>query len=328
MVGRLLGDIPTERLSALLKAEGVSEADAKNATARIVETAALCRLAFAALVDIESDWPIASGVPDGSVISQTRVGLARGCPTIARWAFWAAYLIQKQFSIGGRRLTSPLLAKVVEIFLARSTLRPGDVRTRFTELRKEAARNATAASERLQGSALKQGVDDRSFEQEYRSRYEEDLPPNTVLPGISNGRLTNDWLSALLQVRREILAAVSTHGPLAGSPPFVGVSTRTVIVREYPLMPSRTIGGRLHLGKDLNVRNPNPPTRGGITSLEFPRSMFDDEPYAATLYAVPVWWFKWAELFVARPEPVNGSKSHSRAAAEVGDFRACSWRFV
>ncbi len=83
----------------------------------------------------------------------------------------------------------------------------------------------------------------------------------------------------------------------------------------------------LHLNKGLDVATPNPRAGGVTSSWEFPRSWLDDEPYAATLYAVPVWQRRWEALFVLRAEPLGGSKPLAPAPAEVGDFHARSWRF-
>lgn len=328
MIDRLLPDVDVQRIVKLLRAEGLEETDLEKASRAILGTAAHCRLAFASLTGVEDDPIGGRSMPAGAIISETSQALGRGRPPASQWAFWAAWLIQTGIQINGRPPTSEWLAQLVPILLNRQAIRPEDIRTEFVAVRRRANDCARKAADGLLADTLQMQIEDESFVREKRDTLAEGLLPDSHMPPmVYRGAVSEDWLSTLRRVRREILDRVVEHGPLGGTAPFVGINTRRVIFRNQSLTPNRAVGGVLHLNKGLDVATPTPRAGSVTGSWEFPFSWFDDEPYAATLYAVPVWWFRWGAVFVLRAEPMNGPKSHAHATAEVGDCRARSWRF-
>ncbi len=306
-----LPDVPTENISRLLRECGIPEPDAEPLTQGVLETAALCRLAFSSLQGTTERLPRWS-CPAEAIISQTQYGMQRGRPRTARWAVWAAYILCEELNMQGKQLSYRFIGKLVGVLLDR-TMPPGEVKRIFVGLQREAEAHATAAAHALLENNLKKDWSPKTFAQWITGMFGEGLLPTSEMPPmIDHGRVSDQWLQDLLNTRRAILQRVKQYGSLARSSPLVWVSSTSRILTGLPLGGSPGPGGSLHFGKALEVPTPSVPFEGGTTTVSIPRRLLDSPPYAAVLYAVPVYWHQWQGLFVARAKRIESREGDGK----------------
>ena len=304
-------DVSNEELNALISRWPETALHADDVVRRVLQIGTLCRLAFASLLDADGPVPHFHFPPD-AIISQTQYGLRRGRPRTARWAFWTAYLLIEELNGQGQGPTLQNLSKLISILLGRQTP-SSEVKKILEELRREATRRATAAAQFLLDEKLQQGLSPTDFRERLKSRYSEWLEPTTEFPPIiEHGQVTTAWLAAVMKTRRAILARVHRTGPLAEVRPLVRLASSSPLVTRFPLGGDAGPGGRLHLGKGVEVPTPSRPFAGGTTSIAFPRYVFESPPVAAVLYAVPSYWDRWFGLLAARPQKMSPPESHDR----------------
>jgi len=301
-----LPDVPRDELNNLVRQWPVAEPSAPDWVHRVLETGAQCRLAFAFILDAADPLP-SFGFPPEAIISETEYGVRRGRPRTARWAFWAAYVLCEELNLQGHRPSMKELAKLISILLGRATP-PSEVRKILKTLRREAAQRATASAQWLLSNKLQRHRGHKDFRVWLQNRYSEGLEPTTEFPPIiEHGQVSAAWLDTVGKTRRAILTRVGRSGPLAGASPLVWLASSSRLVSRFPLGGDPGIGGRVHLGKALEVPTPHRPFEGGTTSISFPRHWFENPPTAAVLYAVPAYWHPWFELFGARPRTLSPS---------------------
>ncbi len=320
-----LDDVPKDKVEQALTESGLY---VPSVIAWLFEKAAECRLVFASLSLNESNdterpsFP----VPEKSIISHTRFGMAKGRPKTAQWAFWFGYMLKDDISTKERKPTSDYLAKIIGMLLNRQNLTGVEVRTKFGTLKRDAEKHATdAAREYLQN--LNPEISNKAFGKHFKSHMEEvSTPENNWWPVIENGKVRDEWLDAMLKTRSSILRRVKKHGPLAGQAPLLEVKTLTKLIHGAPLTDmvggSPLPSGEIHLDKSKEVPLPRPLLQknlssfgevalsiakkadGSTMSLKFPADVLTiQEPFAAALVALPVWWNEWMRLYAVMPKP-------------------------
>jgi len=312
---KYLGDIAKDEIVSLLTKEGFANPHA--AQQWINEEAAHCRLSFASLVDTD-ERALSFSVPKEAIISCTQLGMSKGRPQTARWGFWTGYLLKQECS-REKDLSSRFLAELIGILLGYG-VRSEKVRTIFPELRREAEEQATSAARMFRENILKPDLSEKQFKRDLTSYIGKDLLPDSSMPPmIEQGTLSEDWVQNVIATRKAILRRIRKHDLLGGQNPIIRTSSLTRVVVNVPLNPlnppvgsSSSEGGMIHLEKSNDVPIPLPVLRqeksmsfsftgdkdGGTTSIGFPQSSLDkQDPFAAALYAVPMWWFEWQAVF-------------------------------
>jgi hypothetical protein len=172
--------------------------------------------------------------------------------------------------------------------------------TQLGKLRKAARKHATAAATVLLKDNLKQEMKPQEYERWIRRYLGEDLEPTSQNPPIIvDGKLSDEWRRNLLKARGEILGRVRKFGPLGGGEPVLSLESISAIARDLSLGGSNRAAGTIHLGKAVDVLAPDTPTvEKKSVSLKFPVTLFDGEPCAAALCAVPAWWQEGQRVFV------------------------------
>jgi len=309
-----LKNIDLKKIYSLLQHSGVNEQSIYD---WLCQEGALCRLSFANLI-MSSDKGHIFHYPQEAIISQTQFGMKRGAPKTARWAFWLGYIVRRDLLIQGKQPTSEFLSKLISILLKRNV--PAvEVRTILGQLRKEAKKHATEVAQGLLKNTLNQEVSENKYRSQMKTDLEETLSPNDqIWPAIENGKVREEWLKDVLQVRRSILKRVRKHGPLAGQEPLVEIKHATRLIQGAPLgltggAPAQP--GEIHIGKSQTIPAPQPVLEqigdvslshtkhaegGGTTSLKFPDYAVDiNQPYAAAIIALPVWLQEWLRVQIS-----------------------------
>ncbi len=202
-----------------------------------------------------------------------------------------------------------------------------EVRTKFSEIRKNSIKHATEAAREFLQNTLNPEISNRAFGKHFKSDMEEvSTPESQWWPVIENGKVRDEWLDAMLKTRSSILRRVKKHGPLAGQAPLLEIKTQTKLIHGAPLTDvvgnSPQPSGEIHLDKSKEVSLPRPLLQqdlssfgevalsiakkadGSTASLKFPVDFLTiQEPFAAALVALPVWWNEWMRLHAAMPKP-------------------------
>src|SRR5580765_3506612 len=237
-----LPDVSTEHISQLLFEYGVPKTGADQLTQGVLQTAALCRLAFASLEGTTDRLP-QSSYPSEAVISQTQYGMRRGRPRTARWAVWAAYILCEELNMLGTRPAYQFAAKLIGSLLGR-TMPPSEVKKHFVGVQREADAHATAGAHAFLEHNLKKEWSPKQFRPWIKGELGEGLPATAELPPIiEHGQVSDQWLQALVNTRRAILHRVNKSGPLAGHRPLVWVASESRIMTQLPLGSSPGPGG-------------------------------------------------------------------------------------
>ena len=311
-----LDDIPKDKVEEALWEYGLVD---PSVIIWLFEKAAECRLAFASLSLDENNVKerLSFNVPEESIISHTRLGMAKGRPKTAQWAFWFGYMLRNDLSTQERRPTSDDLAKIIGILLNRRNITGVEVRTKFGRFRKDIKKHATEAAREYLQNHLKPKMSNAAYGKKYKSEMEEMCTPESYMwPLIETGKVRDEWLKAMLKTRISILRRVKKYGPLAGQAPLLLIRIQTKLIHGAPLtdvvgsspQPSREI----HLDKSKEVPVSRPLLRQNLTSLgevalsvsrkddgstmslKFPgKALMIQELYAAALVALPVWWNAW-----------------------------------
>jgi hypothetical protein len=279
-----LPDVSQERVGAWLAACGApSETGPK-----LLETAALCRLAFARLESGTGFVPVGGVAPGESIISQTQTEPTGGRPATTRWAFWTVQMIRDSgLPPAQTRLKSRQLADLVHILTGRQIM-ADELRGEFGRLRMEANDRASRAARVLLDRPIRAELTDEEFAAFFREGLSTGLEPDTqVLPMVVNGRLNEDWLTRLVRVRRAILRRVEELGVLTGERPMLRLFTISQVVRGMPLGPPPPV--KVHLGKALNVQSPTS-SKASTVSVSVDLAT---PPYGVALCALPQWWVEW-----------------------------------
>ncbi len=292
-------DVGTEdRVRALLEESGMTRADAELMAAWVSETAACCRLAFAALKTTDAA-PILEAPSPQAIISQTQPRPRRGRPSTAEWASLAGYLIHDRLRVRERHFFNyRFIAMLITILLGRE-VDVQEVKRQFWGMRKEARDRATEGAKVLLEGGLKEKMTEKEFERYFTTVVGEDLPTTAAMPPIvEHGKVRKEWLGKLLATRRAILRRVRRYGPLGGADPVVGIDSRSEVISGLSLGGSPGRSGMIHLGKGKDVPLPRRPFTGSTTSVSIPQSLFSAAPYAVVLYAMPAWRWEWMSMFV------------------------------
>jgi hypothetical protein len=286
-------------------------AEKEQTVSAVLERSAHCRLAFASLVDATAP-PYHPPAPPTAIISQTHRS-SRGRPQTRLWAFWAAFVSAQDLQHAGLEVHHSFSAKLISALINQSVT-ADEVRKVFVALRKEAVKHATATAKVALETGLKREMTEKQFRRLRREDLEGSLNPDSEMrPMIIGGKVNEEWLDQMVQVRGSILHRVRKQGPLAGDPPEVRVSAATRVVKNLALS-SSPASNRVHLGKGFDVEVSTPARLMSKVTLSFP---LNGEPYAAAVFSVPQWWSEWEGLFVARPKPGllgGGSKNLSPSA--------------
>ncbi len=320
-----LDDVPKDKVEEALTESGLY---VPSVITWLFEKAAECRLAFASLsLNEHNDTEKPSfPVPEKSIISQTRFGMAKGRPKTAQWAFWFGYMLKDDLSTKEKKPTSDYLAKIIGLLLNRRRVAGVEVRTKFSEIRKDAEKHATETARDYLHNNLNPEISSTAFGKRFKSDMEEvSTPENQWWPVIENGKVRDEWLDAMLKTRSSILRRIKKHGPLAGQAPLLEIKTQTKLIHQAPLTElvgsSPQPSGEIHLDKTKEVPLPRPLLQkdlsslgevalsiskkedGSVTKLKFPADVLAiQEPFAAALVALPAWWNEWMRLHAAMPK--------------------------
>lgn len=321
-----LDDVPKDKVEEALKEYGLVD---PSVIIWLFEKAAECRLAFASLSLNGNNVKerLSFDVPEKSIISHTRLGMAKGRPKTAQWAFWFGYMLKGYISTQERKPTSDYLANIICILLNRRYITGVEVRTKFGKFRKDTKEHATEAARECLQNNLNPEISNAAYGKKFKSDMEETCTPETRMwPLIEKGKVRDEWLKAMLKTRISILRRVKKHGPLAGQAPLLFIRTLAKLIHGVPLTDvvgsSPQPSGNIHLDKSKEVPIPHPLLQQNLTSLgevalsvskkddestmslKFPgNALAIQEPYAAALVALPVWWNEWVSPHVAMPNP-------------------------
>jgi hypothetical protein len=254
---------------------------------QVLVRAEYCRLAHAS-IDEPTGRHSFAGVPVEAIINQT-YNPTPGRPQTGRWAFWTAYIIKQDFRLQGIELKHEFSGRLISILLNRS-VSVEEVRKVFSEIKKKATHHATAVA-KAEGLLYEL----KHFPVTIRD-IQKDLNPDTNMwPMISGGKINKVWLAQANKVRKKILRQLR-QGRVD---PLVSVASASRFAKALPLS-SAPINSNIHLGKGLDVDISTPARMLKEATVEI---SLNDKPYAAVLYAVPLWQFEWNGLFLARPKP-------------------------
>lgn len=282
----------------------------------VFENAALCRLAFSSL-NMESRKPGFTEVPKEAIISQTKVGMGKGRPETAKWAFWISYIIRQKINIKGKQATSNFLGEFTGILLNR-IVSDVEARTKFSGIRKAIETHAEGAARFLLVNVLKEKLSDQRFREYTFSTFKDVLKENTQMwPMVENGKIRDEWLENTVRVRASILKRAQKNGPLAGQLPEINILSATKLIQGLPLNKLSSIAvdqpGKVHLEKNKDVDLPQPLLeqeeisiigevllshsrigKENKTALRFPEDALNiRQPYASAIVSMPNWWREW-----------------------------------
>ena len=290
---KFLADVPLDNVKALF--EDKSGPGSGLSIRAVLETAAYCRIACATRKDATD--PVSPETVPPQIISQTQRA-SRGRPRTGRWAFWAAFIIDQDSKYLGKPLSRAFLAKLICILLNRP-VSSDEVRRVFVGLRKEAREHAVATAQEILNDELKRGLGEKKFRLWIENYLGEDLRPDSHMPPtVINGKVNQDWLDQVMQVRRKIFRRVRSRGPLGGTEPDVRVCGAVRIVKGYPLI-FPPVHDQIHLGKGVDAYALTPNRVLSPVSISF--SIDEGEPYTAAIYSVPKWSLELTSSFMRRP---------------------------
>ncbi len=307
-----LDGIDLNEVSSILQLGGFPDTDTQN---WVFEQAALCRLSFATLPSSVYDAEKRFNFP---VISKTQSGMAKGRPRTARWAYWLGYIVKKDLLSNGKQLTSGYLSQLIALLLC-SKVPPQsvEVRTIFGKLKKEAEACAMRTASIILKDTLKPEETDKQFIKHLKADFEWDLSPDTQMwPMVENGRVRDEWLNSVANLRRSILKKIKKHGLLIGQEPQIKAQGYTRLIQGLPVgsvaATTSVLADNIHLEKGKDIRTPKPLLEQDISSLgevsitqtrsaemiqvalRFPtQAMNIDEPFVAVLIATPRWLQEW-----------------------------------
>ncbi len=317
-----LSDVPLDEVKGLFAGQGIEQAALDRLMEWIFDQAGLCRLAFASLTGTD-EKQIQSDVPPEAIISQTNIGLTRGRPKTARWAFWAGYIIQKDLRGYGLTLTSEFMSEFIGRLLSRS-IPAVEVRTIFGELRAETIKHATDTARSFLNYPLRQELSDQRYKEQLVSQLSKGLDSETVMePMVKDGKLDEGWVKGVVETRRSILRRIKRHGLLTGRSPEVLARSSTKLAVGLPAnmraFNNRTKPkiGAIHLGKSLSVPEPQSvmdmpslednfsfslsrnDEGDNVLSLSIPMEAFEmRDPVQAYIVSVPMWLLEWQKTFL------------------------------
>lgn len=318
---KILQDVPTDDVAEVLEKCGAVNSQAGQEW--VFETIAQCRLAFASLINTKKQLS-SFRLPDKSIISSTVFERPRGRPKTAQWAFWAMFIIQKEIKAQEKELTSKNISSIVELLLSRS-FSAEKVRSEFVELRKTADKHGAESAQVLLNGPIGQKLSKNQFKKNITNDFGKVFDPDTDMsPMIKNGKVDDEWVEGLTNLRKSILRRVKRTDILCGLAPVVGITSRTKLFDSIPMKltqvrnSSKEIGG-IHLGKSEEVEVPRSvyeqedlkgakvslktesSGNGGKISIEFPEYFLSaQDPFMAAVYAVPVWWHEWNEYSIVK----------------------------
>jgi hypothetical protein len=322
---KYFSDKEIEKVKFLLQENGK---DDPGLHCRLLEKAALCRLSFATLkVDIQEARTF-GGCPE-SVISQTTYGMKKSRPITAKWAFWTGYIVRRELEVEGKPPTSAFLSELITVLLSRKVTAE-EVRTKFSQLRKDARNHATEAARILFMNNLFPDLCDSTYEADLRNYIENSYSESSQLSWfIVNGKIPEEHLKDIIKIRRSILMLIGIYGQLVGQEPIIAVDQASKIMHGIPIpvgggfvFNSPIPKGTIHLEKANEIPFPEPFLQqttkpigqasinigkdnqgGGTLTVNFPiEALTDGEPQAAAIRAVPAWLPTWQEYM---PYPFN-----------------------